>query len=285
MAEFEAGRGGAREKQQGGPSGGALAGDRDRASRGRPQGAEQVLIISDGTLEGLLEWPEVKPGLTKADGRERDKRPPRGGLVVAHPHPLYGGTMAQPVVYRIAKACREGGWVTLRFNFRGVGRSSGAYSGVAEYRDVEAALRYLRTRLQEATAVTGERRSGPVLPAPVAVAGYSFGSIMAAMAAGQEEVPVDALILVAFAVTWPELPGELFALLGRFRGPVLAVCGEKDELAPPEEVAQTLAGLGLEFRLEVIPGSGHLFEGKQNLVGESIARFLASTFPRLVFQL
>ncbi|HLA82429.1 MAG TPA: hypothetical protein VJP78_12555, partial [Thermoleophilia bacterium] len=92
-----------------------------------------VMFAGDSRLEGVLEWP--------------GEGPIRGGVVVAHPHPLHGGTMSQPVVYRCAQASRDRGFATLRFNFRGVGGSEGAYSGRDEYRDVEAASAYLRSRM------------------------------------------------------------------------------------------------------------------------------------------
>jgi len=85
-------------------------------------------------------------------------RRPAGGVVIAHPHPLMGGTMAQPVVYRVARACRERGFASLRFNFRGVGQSRGRYSGSEEYRDVEAALAFLRGRV--AAAAGDEQHAG-----------------------------------------------------------------------------------------------------------------------------
>ncbi len=98
-----------------------------------------VYFSGDDRLEGILEWP-AGVGESAATGGEAGPRV-AGGVVVAHPHPLYGGTMAQPVVYRVAQACRERGFASLRFNFRGVGQSEGRYSGSEEYRDVEAAHR------------------------------------------------------------------------------------------------------------------------------------------------
>jgi hypothetical protein len=193
--------------------------------------------------------------------------------------------MAQPVVYRVAKACQERGLAALRFNFRGVGGSAGRYSGRDEYRDVEAALAFLRGRLAatgEGTAGGGAAVAGAAASAqpggrrPVlAVAGYSFGSIMVAMAAGGKEVPVDALVLIAFVVGWEGSPADLLTRLGGFRGPVLAVCGELDDLAPPLEVERALRELKLDYRLRVVAGAGHLFEGKQREVGELVGDFLA----------
>jgi alpha/beta superfamily hydrolase len=239
--------------------------------------AGRVFFSGDYRLEGVLEWPpSVQSG---ADGVGRSLK---GGVVVAHPHPLYGGTLAQPVVFRVAKACRERGFATLRFNFRGVGASGGAYDGREEYRDVEAALAYLegRLRTEEAPGGSPEVPTTPAVPR-LALVGYSFGSIMAAVAAGRGRTRVAALALVAFAVTWPELPPDLFSTLKDFKGPVLAVCGELDDLAPPDEVAAVLGQLGLDFRVEVVTGAGHLFEGRQQQVGEMVAAFLEAVFRHL----
>jgi uncharacterized protein len=188
---------------------------------------------------------------------------------VAHPHPLHGATMAQPVVYRTAQACRARGMATLRFNFRGVGESGGTYSGFDEYRDVEAAARFLRGRLD---ALDGEPRTIP-RDRPLALAGYSFGSIMAAMAvAGQ--VPVRALALIAFVVSWEDMLPDVLQRLATFSGPVLAVCGEGDEIAPPETVERVLRELKLDFSLSIVEGADHFFGGLHREVGERVAAFL-----------
>ncbi len=173
--------------------------------------------------------------------------------------------MAQPVVYRVARACREQGFASLRFNFRGVGKSGGRYSGIDEYRDVEAALAFLRGRL----STENGRRS------PLGLAGYSFGSVMAALAAGSGAVPVDALALIAFVVEWEESPPGILDALAGFKGPVLALCGEADDLAPPVVVERALRGIGADYRLAVVRGAGHLFEQKQREVGEQVAAFFA----------
>lgn len=215
----------------------------------------RLFFSGDDRLEGILEWPAAGPAV--------------GGVVIAHPHPLYGGTMAQPVVHQIARACRRHQLAALRFNFRGVGRSLGTYSGSDEYRDVEAAAAYLRGRLADSS---GDQKSGMKTP-PVALAGFSFGSVMAAMAA-VGAVPVRALALVAFVFSWEGLPTDILTRLAGFRGPVLAICGEEDGLAPPEEVEQVLTELKLDFSLSVVGAVGHLFEGRQREVGEEVASFL-----------
>ena len=238
-----------------------------------PPADGHLFFPGDQRLEGVLEWPESDPTRagTATEPTDTDDRTPRGGVVVAHPYSLAGGTMTQPVVYRIAQACRSRGLATLRFNFRGVGQSGGAFSGTEEYRDVEAAAAFLRGKLASSG---GDAVPGPETP-PLALAGYSFGSAMAARAA-TGPVPVEALALVGFVVSWKELPpGTLEGLRG-FRGPVLAVCAENDELAHPDEVRRALTGLGLDFTLEVIKGAGHFLEGRHREVGELVADFLST---------
>jgi hypothetical protein len=219
-----------------------------------------VFFSGDDRLEGILEWPDTVGTVGRVVG----------GVVVAHPHPLYGGTMAQPVVYRVAQACRQQGLVSLRFNFRGVGQSQGKYDGIEEYRDIEAAAAFLRGRLAANPGVTepGGRRL------PLGLAGYSFGSVMVARAAAGP-VPVRALALIAPVVTWAELPPDTLDRLSAFRGPVLAVCGELDDLASPGEVESVLRVLKIDFRIAVVDGAGHLFEQRQREVGELVASFLA----------
>jgi alpha/beta superfamily hydrolase len=102
----------------------------------------------EGGLEAILEEPE--------DG------PPARASLVCHPHPLYGGTMHNKVVYRVARGLRRSGAVVLRFNFRGVGRSQGAHAhGEGEIEDARAALDWLRGRYPDL---------------PFELAGFSFGS-------------------------------------------------------------------------------------------------------------
>ena len=107
-----------------------------------------VLSGPAGALEALLEEP--------------DHAAPRLAALVCHPHPLYGGTMHNKVVYRLARGLRRAGAVVLRFNFRGVGRSEGEHAHMAgEIEDARAALSFLRERYREL---------------PFALAGFSFGS-------------------------------------------------------------------------------------------------------------
>ena len=98
---------------------------------------------------------------------------------------------------------------------------------------------------------------------------------MAAMAAGAGAVPVAALALIALVVGWEDSPPETLDRLSRFQGPVLAICGESDDLAPPKVVERALAGLKLDYHLSVVSAAGHLFEHRQREVGEQVAAFFA----------
>lgn len=202
---------------------------------------------------------EQPAGLATADGVSIEARlalpgAPAGAVVIAHPHPLYGGDMDNPVVVRVAEVCRARGWATLRFNFRGVGRSGGAHDeGRAERHDVEAALAHL----------TGEVPAGT----PLVLAGYSFGAAIAARVAAERRAgpPLAGLLLVApaLAMTGDE-PLRGLAL------PVLIVAGDRDEYCPAARL-QALARRwpGLETR--IVPGANHFFFGKLYPLGEVVA--------------
>jgi len=215
---------------------------------------ERVTFGAGPRLEGLFEPPD-------GEGNPAAGSAAAGGVVVSHPHPLYGGTMVQPVVHHIAKACRSRGFATLRFNFRGVEGSEGEYEGVAEKGDVQVAAGYLRERI------------GP--DAPLVLAGYSYGASMSALAAADAGSSLAGLVLVAFPVVFQEIRADVFAGLGSFVGPVLSVCGEYDDIAPPSHVGRFLREAGLRPREVVIPGCDHLFAGGHGQIEKEIARFLA----------
>ncbi len=188
-----------------------------------------------GRLEGL--WKEAVP-------------PRRGGAVFAHPHPLFGGTLHNKVVYRATQAFSACGWETLRFNFRGVGLSEGTHDeGRGETDDVRAAL----------DAV--ERRMGP----PLLAGGFSFGSA-AALRAIQGDERIVAFVGVG-------LPVASASGLGTSppRVPALFVVGEKDTIAPPGPVREFVRDSG---EVVVIPGADHFFVGRLPALEAAITGFL-----------
>ncbi|NLT35759.1 MAG: hypothetical protein GXX83_07655 [Gaiellales bacterium] len=209
---------------------------------------EEVWVPGPHRLEGILEAPD--PGAVEGGAVP-------GGAVVSHAHPLYGGSMTLPVVHHAAKGCREAGLATLRFNFRGVGRSEGLFHGTDEARDVMAAAAFLGTRVGSW---------------PLVLAGYSFGASMSMLAA--VELKPAALILVAFPLVFETLEPFVFSRIGEYEGPVLALCGTEDQIALPGRVEAFLKERGLSAEMTVLDGADHLFGGRQALIERTIGDFL-----------
>ncbi len=157
---------------------------------------ETVWISSDYILEGLLNL------------RSRKK-----GAVLCHPHPLYGGSMDNNVIYSMEKGFSSAGFTTLRFNFRGVGRSEGSYGGGdGEIRDLISALGFLESRLDFCPRVV--------------LAGYSFGAwICAKVAALRREV--SDLFLVSYPFAFFDQKE-----VTNFKKRIYFVCGSKDQISP-----------------------------------------------------
>jgi len=180
-----------------------------------------------------------------------------GGVVICHPHPLYGGDMDNPVVVRVGEVCRELGLATLRFNFRGVGASTGSHGhGRDERHDLAAALAHLASLLP----------SG----APVGLAGYSFGATVVASLATD---PADAPPVAAVALIAPPLAmtgdAPLIAL-AKTGTPLLIAAGDHDEYCPlPALQALGRAMAGAEIK--IIEGANHFFFGKLYPLGQVMA--------------
>src|SRR5215470_9850770 len=166
----------------------------------------------------------------------------RVGLVL-HPHPLYGGTMHNKVVYHTAKALEAAGFVTLRFNFRGVGDSTGSHDGgrgAAD--DARAALDYLLAHQPTAREVL--------------VAGFSFGaSVTVRFGCGDQRV--QRLIGIATPASW--LDADLLAQCAK---PIAFVHGDRDDVAPLAALNKLLDGVADRSRLtlRVLRGASHFFE-------------------------
>jgi alpha/beta superfamily hydrolase len=180
----------------------------------------------------------------------------RGGLVMCHPHPLYGGDMENPVVIRAVEVAREAGLATLRFNFRGVGGSQGIHDeGSGEMEDVRAALALLSAHLP------GGARPG--------LGGYSFGAWVAARLAASVAQP-RALALIA-----PPLAMSDFGFLDGYRGEVLFVAGTRDDYCAAGDLDQLAERLTAPT-VRLIEGSDHFFFGKLYPLGEAIREWIGS---------
>lgn len=173
-----------------------------------------------------------------------------GGVVVCHPHPLYGGEMNNPVVLRASEVCQAAGLATLRFNFRGVGRSGGVHAdGEGEQEDLAAALDFLEGQLESV---------------PLGVAGYSFGAWVGSRLAHRER-RVAALAAIA-----PPLAFHDFDFLAGSSRVTLLVGGSRDEYCPRDKL-EALARRVPGARVALIEGADHFFFGKLYPLGEAVA--------------
>jgi alpha/beta superfamily hydrolase len=184
-------------------------------------------------LEALYELP--------ADSPQEGPEGPRFAALVCHPHPLFGGTMSNHATYRLAKAVRSRRGASLRFNFRGVGRSAGSYDrGRGEAEDARACLAWL-----------GERH--PEIPR--VACGFSFGAWMA-LEAGCPDEAVRGVLCAGLALSLREVAGPVAR---QCQKPVVVVQAEQDEFGSPDEVRAALAGSAGARRVSVVKGATHLF--------------------------
>jgi uncharacterized protein len=188
-----------------------------------PKSTEREVIDGPaGALEVVVNAPE----------------PPLAGVaLIAHPLPTEGGTLDNKVVYTLAKTFFSLGYAAVRFNFRGVGKSAGAFDeGNGETDDALAALAHARQRFGDAQ--------------PVALAGFSFGSFVQTRVA--HRIDAERIVLVAPAVN--RFPTE------RVPPDTIVVHGEEDDVVP---LADVLAwARPQELPIIVVPGCGHFFHGR-----------------------
>lgn len=196
-----------------------------------------------GPLEALLDLPPA--GVS-----------PRAAVVFCHPHPRHGGTMHTKAVFQGAKGLTRIGCAVLRFNYRGVGASAGAFdAGPGEMADFSAAVDYMAATY-------------PGLP--LWVAGFSFGAWVA-LEAGSRDPRVSVLIGIAPPVS---LEGYVFADVLTSTKPKFLVQGSLDEICPIKDLWAFYAKLPEPKELAVIDGASHLFEGRTGEVGEALEDLL-----------
>ncbi|MDX9844142.1 MAG: alpha/beta hydrolase [Aquabacterium sp.] len=192
---------------------------------------------------------------------EEPARAPVGLAVIAHPHPLQGGTMDNKVVHTLCRAFVLAGWRAVRFNFRGVGQSEGGWDeGRGETTDL--------------LTVIAHHLTDPALNGlPLALAGFSFGGYVAAQAHARlseaaanrpELVAPKQLVLISPATSRyevPEVPAH-----------TLVVEGEQDDVVPLASILDWARPQGLP--VTVVPGTGHFFHGKLTVLREVVLRHL-----------
>ena len=201
-----------------------------------------------GSIEAVVDAPELAPGVA-----------PRGVVVIAHPHPLFGGTMDNKVVQTLARAFVASGYQAVRFNFRGVGGSAGVHDeGRGECEDL----------LSVVAQVAPE--------GPLALAGFSFGAFVTshALAALWGQRRIDHVVLVGTAAsrfTVAPVPAEA-------HGRTLVVHGEHDDTVPLAAVMDWARPQTLP--VTVVPGGGHFFHGQLPLLKNLVVRHLEEGRPR-----
>lgn len=179
------------------------------------------------------------------------------GLVMCHPHPLYGGTMNNKVVTTVVRSARDLGLSTLRFNFRGIGESTGEYdNGVGEQEDVLAALNYAREELGWETVI---------------LAGFSFGAGMACLTACQFPNLVNGLFLLAPAVHHFDAPVTM-----PYEFDTWVLMGDADEVVPFEEVESWVNRLIPQPHWLVFKETSHFFHGRLTDLKEVMSQELQS---------
>jgi uncharacterized protein len=178
-----------------------------------------------GQLEAILKAP---------------RGPILGVALVLHPHPLFGGTMHNKVVFRAAAALNEAGLVALRINFRGVGQSTGEHDeGRGEREDVRSGLNYLT-----------ENYPGQ----EITLCGFSFGARV-----GLEVGSADERVVRLISIGTPVDKYD-FSFLEQCRKPILFVQGDVDEFGGVERLRDLVARLRAPVELKVIKGAGHFFD-------------------------
>jgi alpha/beta superfamily hydrolase len=201
-----------------------------------------------GRLEAVL-WTPPSP-----------TAPPLAALV-CHPHPLFGGTMHNKVVFQAAKSIDALGIPILRFNFRGAGLSEGVHDrGIGERDDVRTALQFLAAEFPGV---------------PLMVAGFSFGSIVG-LHAGCQSSEVTQLIGLGLPVNNSDV-----SFLFECPKPKLFVHGSNDEHGDLRKVEQLVPSLPGENRLVIVEGVDHFFTSNLSAVDQAITTWLLEQVPAL----
>ena len=178
------------------------------------------------------------------------------GVVVTHPHSLYGGSMDNTVVETLVRVYQRAGYSTLRLNFRGVGESQGSYdAGRGEQQDVKAAINYLAS--QGKTALD--------------LAGYSFGAWVNALLGALED-SIRRMIMVSPPVAFLD-----FQNVHRLPTLQLVITSDRDQFAPPNLIVAALSHWNPEASLQIIQGADHFYGGYT----EELTSVLAAALPEV----
>jgi alpha/beta superfamily hydrolase len=236
----------------------AAPGVNGRAGRASPIGPEQRGEEASRMPEVIFNGPEGR-----LEGRyHHNKRPNALLALLLHPHPQYGGTMNNRVIYHLYQAFTKRGFSTLRFNFRGVGRSQGRYDdGMGELSDAAAALDWLQSCNPDAKNCW--------------IAGYSFGAWIG-MQLLMRRPEISAFVSIA-----PPANMYDFSFLAPCPSSGLMVHGGKDDIVPESHVAALVKKLssqrGIVIDYKIVPDANHYFNEKIDAVTTHVERYLDRT--------
>ena len=200
-----------------------------------------------GQLEAILKEPAGEP---------------KGVALVCHPHPMGGGTMHNKVVFRAAAGLVDAGLITLRFNFRGVGASTGEHDGAAEKQDVRDALDYLSQNYPQHE---------------ITLAGFSFGTRI-----GSEVGMTDNRVVRLISIGTPVDKYDDFEYLENLRKPILFVHGDRDEFGSVESLKRLVdkVSRNTETELVIFENCGHFFDDHLNELRETVKHWTLTEIDR-----
>ena len=215
-----------------------------------PMPATAIEFKSKGlSLEGIVNLPAELPK-------------PYPALLVCHPHPLLGGSMHNEVVAAVCRAAERGGVATLRFNFRGVGDSEGAFSdGEGEQEDLASAMKLLR-------------RWPGIDRRRIAVAGYSFGASVV-LRGLRHCKPARSFTLIA-----PPVTSVLRSSIRGDKRPKLFIVGEVDRLVPTLDIQRALDEVAPPVQFQQIADANHQLAAHESLVADRAVEFIMESLRK-----
>jgi uncharacterized protein len=210
---------------------------------GRGVRQSAVLFKAKGlNFEGVVATPDDSEG-------------PFPGVVMCHPHPLFGGSMDNNVVLSVTYALAQRGFATIRFNFRGVGNSEGQHTKAElEYQEVLGAIELLRAW----KGIDNDK---------LGLAGYSFGTSVILGSAEAHKKPK------VFAFISPPLRALESTPLKKDKRPKLIISGDRDKLVQSDQLQSVLESFSHPPTLQVIEGADHFWGGKEDLLVKQVSQF------------
>ena len=217
----------------------------ERRSSHRYDGLEEDICIGE---ELLIAGPAGAIEVLTAGPARFDPQLPIA--IICHPHPLYGGSLSNKVVHILAETFNAMGLLSVSFNFRGVGRSEGRFdNGIGETADLMAVVDWFRGRYPEA---------------PLWLAGFSFGSFVAARA--HRQVQAERLLLVA-----PPVKLFDFGQLPEVQRPWMVIQGGRDEITEPQAVSAWVHSRRCRPDYRWMADADHFFHGRMNRLRDTVA--------------